>query len=72
MDKLLTLMGQHPQIAEAIVHKANLGYAGAAQAIIVALWFNIVLLEVYMICYADCGTTQTFILRDVFQSIMEF
>ncbi|KAK8980810.1 hypothetical protein V6N11_047941 [Hibiscus sabdariffa] len=62
----------HVPLYYAIVHKTNLGYAGAAQAIIVALWFNIILLEVYMICYADCGTPRTFILRDVFLSIKEF
>ncbi|KAL4324480.1 hypothetical protein GQ457_11G005260 [Hibiscus cannabinus] len=123
MDKLLTLMGQDPQIAEvatmysiwlipalfgdailqslvryfqsqskilplfltscasmclhvplcwALVHKTNLGYAGAALAITVALWFNVILLAVYMICSADCATTRTFILPDVFLSIKEF
>ncbi|XP_022769620.1 protein DETOXIFICATION 8-like [Durio zibethinus] len=123
MDKLLTLMGQDPQISEvasiysiwlipalfadavlqslvryfqsqgqilplflsscgticlhvplcwALVHKINLGYIGAALAIIVALWFNVILLGLYMRCSSSCESTRILILKDIFISIKEF
>ncbi|KAK8546593.1 hypothetical protein V6N13_067799 [Hibiscus sabdariffa] len=62
----------HVPLCWALVHKTSLGYIGAAIAITVALWFNAILLAVYMRCSARCETTRALILGDVFVNIKEF
>ncbi|KAL4340323.1 hypothetical protein GQ457_08G020010 [Hibiscus cannabinus] len=62
----------HVPLCWALVHKTSLGYIGAAIAITVALWFNAILLAVYMRCSARCETTRALILGEVFVNIKEF
>ncbi|WRX21549.1 Multi antimicrobial extrusion protein - like 10, partial [Theobroma cacao] len=44
----------------------------AALAITIALWFNVILLGLYMRCSASCDKTRILILKDIFISIKEF
>ncbi|KAK8507827.1 hypothetical protein V6N13_140569 [Hibiscus sabdariffa] len=62
----------HVPLCWALVHKTSLGYIGAAIAITVALWFNAILLAVYMRCSARCEATRALILGEVFVNIKEF
>ncbi|KAG8488263.1 hypothetical protein CXB51_018258 [Gossypium anomalum] len=62
----------HVPLCWVLVHKTNLGYVGAALAITLALWFNVIVLGFYMRWSASCQSTRTVIVGDVFASIKEF
>ncbi|KAH1131076.1 hypothetical protein J1N35_002454 [Gossypium stocksii] len=62
----------HVPLCWVLVHKTNLGYVGAALAITLALWFNVIVLGFYMRWSASCESTRTVIVGDVFASIKEF
>ncbi|KAK5817999.1 hypothetical protein PVK06_022929 [Gossypium arboreum] len=62
----------HVPLCWVLVHKTNLGYVGAALAITLALWFNVIMLGFYMRWSASCESTRTVIVGDVFASIKEF
>lgn len=62
----------HVPLCWALVHKTDLGYVGAALAITISLWCNVIFLGFYMRCSASCETTRTLILEDIFVSIKEF
>ncbi|TYJ25949.1 hypothetical protein E1A91_A07G084000v1 [Gossypium mustelinum] len=61
----------HVPLCWVLVHKTNLGYVGAALAITLALWFNVIVLGFYMRWSASCESTRTVIVGDVFASIKE-
>lgn len=62
----------HVPLCWVLVHQTNLGYAGAALAITLALWFNVIVLGFYMRWSASCESTRTLILGEVFASLKEF
>ncbi|GAV75823.1 LOW QUALITY PROTEIN: MatE domain-containing protein [Cephalotus follicularis] len=62
----------HVPVCWALVFQSGLGNVGAALAISLSYWFNVILLGVYMRYSSSCEKTCTLIFKDITSSIKEF
>ncbi|KAK8499457.1 hypothetical protein V6N12_011542 [Hibiscus sabdariffa] len=62
----------HIPICWVLVFKSNLGNSGAALAIGLSYWLNVILLGIYMRYSSSCEKTRILVPEDVFASIKEF
>ncbi|KAI9377543.1 hypothetical protein POPTR_019G075800v4 [Populus trichocarpa] len=62
----------HITLCWALVFKAEMGIIGAALAISLSYWLNVILLGLYMKCSSECEKTRSVFSKDVFFGIREF
>nr|GMC67853.1 protein DETOXIFICATION 14-like [Ipomoea batatas] len=62
----------HVPVCWAFVFKFNLGSSGAAMAIALSYWLNVVLLGVYVRCSSSCNDTRISFSREIYSCIGEF
>ncbi|KAK8532270.1 hypothetical protein V6N13_131606 [Hibiscus sabdariffa] len=62
----------HVSVCWVLVFKSGLGYTGAALAISVSYWYNMILLGLYIRYSSSCEKTRSLHLKDVFMSVGEF
>lgn len=62
----------HIPLCWALVFKIKLGSNGAALAVGLSYWFNVLLLGFYIKCSSECEKTRASFSIDVFSSIKEF
>ncbi|XWS75514.1 hypothetical protein CRYUN_Cryun01aG0096000 [Craigia yunnanensis] len=62
----------HIPVCWVLVFKSGLGNSGAALAIGLSYWFNVILFGFYMRFSSSCERTRVLLLKDVFSSVKEF
>ncbi|XP_022759956.1 protein DETOXIFICATION 3-like [Durio zibethinus] len=62
----------HIPVCWVLVFKTRLGNSGAALAIGLSYWFNVILLGLYMRYSSSCERTRVLVVKDVFSSVKEF
>lgn len=62
----------HVPLSWVLIFKLHLGSGGAALAIGLSYWFNVVLLLVYVKCSSSCEKSRGCLWRDVFGCVAEF
>lgn len=62
----------HVPLCWALVYKLQLGSNGAALAIGLSYWLNVIFLALYMGFSSSCEKTRIICLKDIFSSIKEF
>nr|DAD31936.1 TPA_asm: hypothetical protein HUJ06_010787 [Nelumbo nucifera] len=72
MGKLLSLIGQDPAISREAVFRSGLGNVGAALAISISYWLNVIFLVLYMKFSSSCGKTRVPLSMEAFRGIGEF